>query len=217
MDFVRSGAPFDTCQLGGMTGFVLEELYEGSLLRCPLCTPHAYVISREGMRKFLEYLPSDYASSPLRDVPHDVVTSLVWSKTYCPRDNYIIDQRWEDSNNEWFPDAELGDDGKGRLTWMQLKVVPAAIKLLETWNRWLTVFPVPWRPSFTWPCTLAIHDDATGSLHLFHGGYLARACFFGAMLWAGAVEAPPKGGSSEHRRWLPFGTRQPLLTSKLWL
>ena len=194
MDFVRGGQTFDTVQLGGMTSFVEEEHFDGELLLSQLYTPHAYIISREGMRKFLEYLPESYASSTFSRVPHDVITSIVWDKTYCPRDNYIVDQRWNDSDNEWFPDATRGE--KKKADWVQLRLVPSAIKVLESFNRALTFLPVDLRPKFVWPCTLVAHDARTGALTPYQGGALARATFAATLFWCSLVKTPPPPGVS---------------------
>ena len=180
----------DVVHLGGMIIHAQKDC--GTLWKGTMLLTHAYIMTRQGMSKYLKRMPRDYAASFFSHLSHDEAWGLVLPNMFIHKRGRIVDQNWEDTDNPWFPTSDLDS-----LTanWMQTKLSVVAFAMQ---SRLVTL--VPMLPSALQHCFMLnvrfvpLHNQKDGTVHVVKGGVFAKLS--GAvilLLSLFIVDSPPHG------------------------
>jgi len=135
--FIDSGIPFDALYLSCFMNYVKEETTpEVWRVKCYMC--HAYIISRQGMEKFMEHL--DLFEEKCLDNCQDYVYNAIWQDMYAIRDSDVVSQDGAlGTDNHWFHEIppQYG-------SWFQTVVIPRFVGWIQPLVRSSWWYRTPW-------------------------------------------------------------------------
>eukprot|EP00559_Dactyliosolen_fragilissimus_P006355 CAMPEP_0184855520 /NCGR_PEP_ID=MMETSP0580-20130426/742_1 /TAXON_ID=1118495 /ORGANISM="Dactyliosolen fragilissimus" /LENGTH=246 /DNA_ID=CAMNT_0027350053 /DNA_START=88 /DNA_END=825 /DNA_ORIENTATION=- len=137
LDFIRSSEEeIDVVQLGGRILHIQADygvLWKGSML-----FTHAFIITRQGMEKFLNRMPQDYAASYFAHMGHDQAWGLVLPNMFIHKQGDVVDQGCGDTDNPWFATTNIEST---TANWMQIKLSDVALKKQSKLIERMTMLP----------------------------------------------------------------------------
>jgi len=122
-EFLDSGMKYDALMLGPELKFVDEKPFP-NVWRVKCIHAHAYVVSREGMRGFIER--SELFEAQISEFPQDVIQNSAWQHLYAHISKSIGQDNNLGTDLIWLPDIPVA-----YTPWFQNVLCPAYDKLLQ--------------------------------------------------------------------------------------
>lgn len=192
LDIIRKSGleEVDVVQLGGRILHIHADY--GALWKGSMLLAHAYIMTRQGMEKFLNRMPHDYSVSYFSRIPHDQAWGLILPNMFIHKSGSIIDQAWGDTDNHWFATTNIKST---TANWMQTKlsrvVLDKQSKLIERTG----MLPLWMRHFLIQNLTpVAFHQPEDNTVRVSKGGLSAKLSVAIILLFSlFTVDAPPLG------------------------
>jgi len=161
----------DVVLLGGQIQHVHKDC--GALWKASVLFAHAYIMTRQGMARFLERMPVDYASSAFSKIAHDQAWGVVLPNMFVHKCHQVINQRWQDTDNLWFDN--LGIDIQ-TARWIQLELCGKAVVMQTKLIVLMANMPTFWRNGVLRmnKVPIGLHFPKTNTVFVCNGGLLAN-------------------------------------------
>eukprot|EP01083_Nonionella_stella_P271091 918325_1 len=145
--FINStnAAEWDIFFLGSFILFPVEKtlVLPNKVWNAKAALGHAYIISRQGMRKIIQGIDLDDFKSHHNGYCQDIVWNNICENTFCHTESNRIDQEWIDSDNLWNDVAFLPPEYR---LWFQCKIIPEFRKTYVHLIKLTMLIPYNWRP-----------------------------------------------------------------------